>query len=377
MANTIALLLCLAVLWVGIEAHGSLSYPITRDKVNGVRLDLQDAPVSGYTGKDFVCRNQPAGSPVITLVAGQTFPMRWDFGAAHVGDCAVYVSYDVNVADDQQKKFYKIANLYDCKSQNRQYVAVMLPSILPNCDNCILRWEWYGIHQGPASPEFYAQCVDIKITGSTAAAGSLPSSQAVTIGTHILPGSATNYRNPFDNANGAGNNFITGPAILNVNGNTYGATGTNVPVKPVSGIITSYGSNPTSAASVYQNQAAATQGVTTNNNPQPATTSTTNQNTQTPSGTGTQTQSSSPSAYVCESYKVQTGDTLSIIAANYSVTLNEILKDNPQITNANLIFVGDVISICRGSKMNFAGQLQVDVFLIIMALVCALMAYAI
>eukprot|EP00128_Syssomonas_multiformis_P008957 Colp12_sorted_trinity150504_noHs@29874 len=224
MANTIALLLCLAVLWVGIEAHGSLSYPITRDKVNGVRLDLQDAPVSGYTGKDFVCRNQPAGSPVITLVAGQTFPMRWDFGAAHVGDCAVYVSYDVNVADDQQKKFYKI---------------------------------------------------------------------------------------------------------------------------------------------------------TTNNNPQPATTSTTNQNTQTPSGTGTQTQSSSPSAYVCESYKVQTGDTLSIIAANYSVTLNEILKDNPQITNANLIFVGDVISICRGSKMNFAGQLQVDVFLIIMALVCALMAYAI
>lgn len=44
-------------------------------------------------------------------------------------------------------------------------------------------------------------------------------------------------------------------------------------------------------------------------------------------------------------YKVKAGDTLSKIAAAYKVTLKEILAENPQITNANLIHVGDLIRI--------------------------------
>lgn len=44
-------------------------------------------------------------------------------------------------------------------------------------------------------------------------------------------------------------------------------------------------------------------------------------------------------------YKVKSGDTLSKIAAAYKVTLKDILAENPQITNANLIHVGDLIKI--------------------------------
>ena len=44
-------------------------------------------------------------------------------------------------------------------------------------------------------------------------------------------------------------------------------------------------------------------------------------------------------------YKVQKGDTLSSIAKKYGVTVDEILKVNPEITNPNLIYVGQIIKI--------------------------------
>lgn len=44
-------------------------------------------------------------------------------------------------------------------------------------------------------------------------------------------------------------------------------------------------------------------------------------------------------------YTVKSGDTLSGIAKKYNVTVEEILAVNPQITNPNLIFVGQVINI--------------------------------
>ena len=44
-------------------------------------------------------------------------------------------------------------------------------------------------------------------------------------------------------------------------------------------------------------------------------------------------------------YYVQQGDTLRKIAAKFSTTLDAILKLNPQITNPNLIYVGQAVSI--------------------------------
>lgn len=44
-------------------------------------------------------------------------------------------------------------------------------------------------------------------------------------------------------------------------------------------------------------------------------------------------------------YTVQKGDTLRKIADRLGVTVNDILKINPQITNANVIYVGQVINL--------------------------------
>ena len=44
-------------------------------------------------------------------------------------------------------------------------------------------------------------------------------------------------------------------------------------------------------------------------------------------------------------YTVQTGDTLSGIAQRYGLTLNQLVVANPQITNYNLLYPGQVICI--------------------------------
>jgi hypothetical protein len=51
-----------------------------------------------------------------TLQAGQPLTIRWYMSAAHVGDCAVYLSYDADVAD-AQKTWFKIWEMMDCKSK--------------------------------------------------------------------------------------------------------------------------------------------------------------------------------------------------------------------------------------------------------------------
>ena len=44
-------------------------------------------------------------------------------------------------------------------------------------------------------------------------------------------------------------------------------------------------------------------------------------------------------------YTVQTGNTIFSIARNFSVTVEALLQANPQIVNANLIYVGQVICV--------------------------------
>ena len=50
-------------------------------------------------------------------------------------------------------------------------------------------------------------------------------------------------------------------------------------------------------------------------------------------------------AYGDNYYVVKRGDTLSAIAVKYHTTVNKLMALNPQIKNANLIYVGDVIRL--------------------------------
>jgi hypothetical protein len=56
-------------------------------------------------------------------------------------------------------------------------------------------------------------------------------------------------------------------------------------------------------------------------------------------------------------YTVRAGDTLFLISRRFGITVEQILAANPQITNPNLIFVGQVICITTIPQPN--GQLRV------------------
>ena len=144
--------------------HGALMDPTTRRGNKG----YEDDPVR-FDSEAWVCHhaNPAPNLPLHPVTAGGKATLLWEFGALHVGDCALYISYDVTLPLAQQN-YFKIANLPDCKAQSNQNVEVDLPPWLPG-GAAIMRWDWYGVHGGPNNPEFYVQCVDIDITPTASA----------------------------------------------------------------------------------------------------------------------------------------------------------------------------------------------------------------
>ena len=67
-----------------------------------------------------------------------------------------------------------------------------------------------------------------------------------------------------------------------------------------------------------------------------------------PSGRGVPPPPSNPPPANGQIYYAQSGDTLRKIAARFNTSVDAILKVNPQITNPNLIFVGQGITIPAG-----------------------------
>jgi hypothetical protein len=61
----------------------------------------------------------------------------------------MYMSYDVNKAPKEQK-YFKLADIADCKAANNQDVTVKIPAGLP-AGNAILRFEWIALHVRPTS----------------------------------------------------------------------------------------------------------------------------------------------------------------------------------------------------------------------------------
>jgi hypothetical protein len=131
-------------------AHGALLAPTTRR--GGTQYE--NDPVQSNVAEAFVCRHaaRNAAVPLHQLTAGGTMQLTWNFGAAHVGDCAVFVSYDVLLARSAQR-YFKVANLPKCREQNNQPMSFTLPTWLPGGE-AIVRWDWYALHVFP-SVEFY------------------------------------------------------------------------------------------------------------------------------------------------------------------------------------------------------------------------------
>lgn len=105
--------------------------------------------------------------------------------------------------------FLSKIHFYLCfyKAQNQQDVKIRIPSWIPNCDHCILRWEWTGLHVHP-TVEYYAQCVDVKIVGGDSKYD-IPKPNYNMPG--HLPTSGSDYPNYFN-----GQSFLTkpyGPAL--------------------------------------------------------------------------------------------------------------------------------------------------------------------
>ena len=163
-------LLLLSSFFAAVKGHGRLLDPMTRVG----HLLYENDPIGNapaiFSSDDWSCRhdyNPSVGHTFIT--AGTELNVEYELSAAHVGECAFYLSYDV----DQPRiamTWFKFANVPNCKQHNNQPFDVKLPDWLP-AGNAVLRWDWYALHVSSTTPEMYVQCSDVTVTsGSNALA---------------------------------------------------------------------------------------------------------------------------------------------------------------------------------------------------------------
>jgi len=309
----LSLVLSLAMSVIG---HGRLALPLSRGQ------GYEGGPVNGATSANFVCRNGAAKTPQVTLTAGSTTQLTWAFGAAHVGDCSLWLSYD-HAESRGNQKYFKIANFPDCNKDNNKPVTVNVPNWLKN-GQAVMRWDWWGLHTYP-SVEFYVQCVDVMVTGGQ---NELPG----TLVTYLIPGLYPSRANQ-----GAGVYY-----------NPFGNTRWKMEGPPCAGGITGNCCD----VSTYKHPAGyiASECSTTGSSVAPQTDAPTAANSPTAPPT-----TSAPTTSVvseCTIYTVKKGDTMGAIAENYTgITWQQMcLYNRPDAAsdyeaNCRLIEVGDNIVI--------------------------------
>jgi len=211
----------------GAAAHGKLTVPAPRDgKVARAGLD-ENNPVP-LTSDDFVCRyaNRNPAVPITPVQAGGRLTLTWSFTAAHVGDCAAFVSYDVDLPRRDQR-YVKIANFPDCKAQNMQPVQIDVPAILP-AGRAILRWDWPATHIYPTI-EWFVTCADIEITASPTSSSFNTFDSFSIVNPPIYPSdgnSGVGFWNPWG---GGGERYMTGPACVDPSLNNCALTAPGTP----------------------------------------------------------------------------------------------------------------------------------------------------
>jgi len=173
--------------------------------INGASVSTMNNPVP--YGPDFVCRGYAAETPQATLVAGTSTIVRWDFSALHAGDCFFYLSYDTSLSPTSMA-WFKIAEIANCNSLSGTDFSLSIPSWIKACTHCVLRFEWYALHQ-VTTTEFYTQCVDVTIENPN---GGFMGTPQVYVPYHLPADNANllNYRLAFEpNAPF----FFTGPVV--------------------------------------------------------------------------------------------------------------------------------------------------------------------
>lgn len=310
-----------------VVGHGKLTSPASR---GGVGYD--EGPVSGPSGVDFVCRNGAAGIPAVTLTPGTATQLSWNFGAAHVGDCALFLSYDVT-ADRAVQQYFKIANFPDCNLDSGKVVSVMVPNWL-KAGRAVMRWDWYALHVYP-KVEFYSQCVDVTVGGSGTTLPAAVTTYTIA-GQYPADGSSGRYWNPYNPP--VQWKMVGPPCAPGITGNCctagYARTGY------IKSTCASTGSTPPAPAPSVSVPV-------------------------TPTAAG-----SVPTPWVgvseCETYVVKTGDTLAAIAekittSGFTVTWQNLCMFNQQgittdLSACNVIDVGDNLVIptsdMKGCKTN-------------------------
>lgn len=179
-----------------IETHNVLTYPFARnhyvsgyptDHVPASRIWQAGAPIEPLNGRndsEFTCRNRPQESPKSEIEAGKTLEVHYDVWASHPGDCAIYVSYDIDPIPDAEKRWIKIHDWKECGCIDERSpcefvpligyyprkVNITIPDWLPPSDHAIFRYEMYATHMrfnNKDRPfmlvELYATCADVVI----------------------------------------------------------------------------------------------------------------------------------------------------------------------------------------------------------------------
>lgn len=358
MIAAIALSIALALSsLVAVRGHGRLTKPVPRHGGNNPG-NIENAPASG-NGRDtsFICRHaeQNLAVPLTSVTAGDPLALQWTLSAAHVGDCAVYITYDIDRSLTQQR-YFKIANIPDCKSLRDTDVTITIPDFLPT-GQAIMRWDWYALHVRPQI-EFYAQCVDIQVTGtSNSVLESQLSNLAYPITDPPIYPSSGNEGVGFRNAfNPSSEQYMTGPACVDgitlnncqltavgTRGNTRDGGSIGTTPAPVSTTLELGTSTVTTTAAVPV--PTVTTGLRT-------TTTTTTPAASTPTST---TSPGSEDHASCAVYQIVAGDSLATIAKRFTdagqeVTVLQICNFNG-LSNCNLIFAGEFLVIPhKGSR---------------------------
>eukprot|EP00457_Paulinella_chromatophora_P005855 gb/GEZN01005873.1/.p1 GENE.gb/GEZN01005873.1/~~gb/GEZN01005873.1/.p1 ORF type:complete len:439 (+),score=23.05 gb/GEZN01005873.1/:95-1411(+) len=179
-----------------------------------------------------------AGGVVHTIKAGDVLDMTWITEANHPGDCSVWISYDSDVTSPGN--WVRIAEIPGCLKLDASVspatgpnnYQLRVPSYLPPCEHCVMRWEWYTVQQ-VSNVEFYVNCFDVKIESDPACVAPAPSETTAIATISYLgacPFQEIDVYNPTYAANVFGKHVMRGPAVWvpnnpNCNAGTTPTTG--------------------------------------------------------------------------------------------------------------------------------------------------------
>ena len=258
-----------------VHAHNVMTYPKPRthenwgyptDHVPASRIWQSGAPVEISNGRNdtaFTCRNRPQEEPATVIEAGKILKLKYDVWASHPGDCALYVSYDLDPIPDTQKRWVKIHEWRDCgcnvDTAPCAFVPVMgpfpksvdvnIPDWLPGSNHAIFRYEMYATHMRfntETHPfmlvELYANCADIKIINDNPSVLNVLPSPTYQVMNH-LPTDPSLYRAQWD---------LNGPTAFPANSKPGAEGGESIKSAPNSNnSITNNNSNNGGSSSVF------------------------------------------------------------------------------------------------------------------------------